>query len=265
MNFWGPHEPYFAQSEFLDMYRDVTIEPWASFDESCEDKPSIHDLKRMKESDWKFYEQLLRHYYALTSEIDHQIGRLLTYLKDNNLYDNTVIIFSADHGESLGIHGGLMDKSIFMYDEILKVPLIIKSTGHNTSKHDERFANTCDLYSTILELSGLPRGEVQRDGKSLVPIMEDEVCEWRECVVAESSGIRNVLHTQRMIRKGYMKYIFNCGEIDELYDLENDPNEMINLIEDISFNDTLAEMRQLLYQWMKDHGDILYNQFAKFI
>ncbi|WP_254636283.1 sulfatase-like hydrolase/transferase, partial [Lysinibacillus sp. GbtcB16] len=60
------------------------------------------------------------------SSIDEQIGRLIAYLKEHDLYENTTIIFSADHGESLGIHGGLSDKAFFMYEETCRIPLLVK-------------------------------------------------------------------------------------------------------------------------------------------
>lgn len=263
LNFWGPHEPYFAQEKYIDMYRNISIKPWESFLEDGSNKPSIHEVKRqLKGVEWETFEELLRHYYALTSEIDGQIGRLMDYLKQNNLYDNTVIIFSADHGESLGIHGGLMDKSFFMYDETCKIPLIIKPQGSAEGRHDTRFINTCDLYSTILELSGISREESQRDGSSLVPLINNETdIKWRDCVVTVSSGLESILFTQRMIRKEDIKYVFNCGDIDELYDLKNDPSEKENLVNSQIHKQLLLDMRRLLHKWMKDNGDSTYKQF----
>ncbi|QNK55917.1 sulfatase-like hydrolase/transferase [Paenibacillus sp. PAMC21692] len=117
LNFWGPHEPYIAPTRFLELYRDTELEPWPNFYDDRADKPSIHNIKKSNTKEWTDFVPYIKHYYASMSSIDEQIGRLIAYLKQHDLYDNTIIIFSADHGESLGIHGGLCEKSYFMYEK----------------------------------------------------------------------------------------------------------------------------------------------------
>ena len=104
LNFWGPHEPFFAPKEYLDKYRDVKIPEWGSFNEDIKNHPRMLDIIRRREQPWDFFENTLRHYYACISHIDNQIGRLLSYLKENNLYDDTVIIFTTDHGDYQGVY-----------------------------------------------------------------------------------------------------------------------------------------------------------------
>ena len=79
---------------------------------------------------WEFFATALRHYYGFMSSIDEQIGRLLAYLRGNGLYDETTIIFAADHGDSHGCHAGLENKAVHMYEEIMKIPYLIKPAGH---------------------------------------------------------------------------------------------------------------------------------------
>lgn len=263
LNYWGPHEPYLAPSEYLDLYKDVPIEPWPNFYDTGENKPSIHDIKRAESTNWETFVPYIRHYYAFMTSIDAQIGRLIAYLKQNDLYDNTVIIFSSDHGESLGIHGGLCDKAFFMYEETCRIPLLIKpAKTSGEGRQEEHFAGTCDIYSTILELSGVQRGEAERDGRSLLPLVNGEPeAEWRDHVVTEGAGLEQVLFTQRMLRKGSYKYVFNCGDIDELYDLAKDPHELVNLLHDTDYQDVLADMRISLADWMEDHADGAVRQY----
>lgn len=263
LNFWGPHEPYVAPTKHLDLYRDLDLEPWPNFIDESTNKPAIHNLKRAKSTDWKTFEPYVKHYFANVSLIDEQIGRLIDYLKKHDLYDNTIIIFSADHGESLGIHGGLCDKNFFMYEETCRIPLIVKPQEKLTeTKYVDRFVGTCDYYSSILDWAGADPTETSRDGRSFVPLIDNEdIKDWPDYAVTEGNGLAEILYTQRMIRHGQMKYIFNCGDTDELYDLEKDPHELSNEIDNKDYQDTLINMRELLASWMEEHNDLALGQY----
>lgn len=261
LNFWGPHEPYYAPTEFLDMYRDSKIEPWQNYQGDSENKPKIHDVKRANDPSWEQFEPYIKHYYANMSNIDYQIGRLIEYLKENGQYEDTLIVFISDHGESLGIHNGLCDKAIFMYEEIVSIPMLIKSPRQAAQKNSSAFVNLCDLYSTILETAGWERKEIERDGVSLVPILSDEKQHVRESIVVECSGIGSLMFSQRMIRKGNWKYVFNSGDIDELYDLTADPGELTNLID--IHEEKKAELQRDLEQWMEENQDNLIFEFRQ--
>ena len=265
LNFWGPHEPYYPTEEFYRAYRDVEIPPWPSFNEDVAGKPKIHWAKR-NGHDWSYYQRELQLYYAYASFIDSQIGRLVARLKASGDWENTVVIFLADHGDSMGIHGGLFDKSMHLFEETVSVPLMIRPRGGTTQRRESRFANLTDVYSTILDLAGVEESLTRRHGRSLLPLVRDEaVPDWPDAVVAESSGIGFALHTSRMIRTGTWKYVFNCGSVDELYDLADDPHEMRNLAGEPSRAGTLAEMRQRLAAWMVEKGDPLRAQFLSLI
>lgn len=271
LNFWGPHEPYYAPTEFLDQYREMEIEPWANYAGDSENKPRIHDVKRANNTDWEEFVPYIRHYYANMSHIDYQIGRLLDFLKEQGLYEDTLIIFSSDHGESLGIHNGLCDKAIFMYEEITSVPLLMKlprgmeatsvSLAADGKLRVPEFVQTCDLYSTILNAAGLPAEAVARDGRSVLPLVQEgeKVSHWRDCVVTECSGIGAVLFSQRALRWQNWKYVFNAGDTDELYDLAEDPGELQNLIDEKL--PILEELRQKLEDWMEAQKDNLIFEY----
>ncbi|NGP45297.1 sulfatase-like hydrolase/transferase [Bacillaceae bacterium SIJ1] len=263
LNFWGPHEPYVAPTKHLDLYRDMELDPWPNFYDESTNKPSIHNVKRSKYNDWKTFEPYVKHYFANVSLIDEQIGRLVNYLKEHDLYDDTIIIFSADHGESLGIHGGLCDKNFFMYEEICRIPLIVKpQQSLAETRHEERFVGTCDFYSSILDWAGVPEDEHNRDGRSFVPLVNnEEVSDWPDHVVTEGNGLAEILYTQRMLRHGHMKYIFNCGDTDELYDLQNDPYELVNQVDNEAYQESLRQMRGLLASWMEEHNDRALAQY----
>lgn len=258
LNYWGPHEPYLAPTKHLDLYRDKKLDPWPNFYDNGEGKPSIHKARVANSKRWEDFEPYVKHYYGFMSSIDEQIGRLIEYLKKTGLYENTTIIFSSDHGESLGIHGGLSDKAFFMYEETCRIPLLVKPAGKSVHhRKEDCFVNSCDIYSTILELAGVPKEEANsRDGRSFLPfIKEEQVHDWPDCTVTECSGLEHVMYTQRMIRYKNLKYVFNCGDTDELYDLETDPYEMHNRIDEVGYRDQLNEIRLKLADWMHEHHD----------
>ncbi|WP_461226221.1 sulfatase-like hydrolase/transferase [Lacticaseibacillus suihuaensis] len=262
LNFWGPHEPYFVPSEFLHKYDDVKLPPWPNWKDPADSpKPKIHDLKRGNVATWEELEPIVKHYYAEITHIDYQIGRLIAWLKQNNLYDNTLIIFSADHGESLGIHGGLFDKAIFMYEETVTVPLMVKLPQQTASAHEPALLSNADMYSTILDYAGVGKAARERDGQSFRPLLEHKPVDWPQNVVTECSGIGSVLFSQRMLRQGQYKYIFNCGDIDELYDLSTDPHEEVNQIDNVGYQNLLHTLRIAMRDWMIAHHDNLIYEF----
>lgn len=263
LNFWGPHEPYFVPEEFYRQYEGVSLAPWKNFTDKESNKPRIHDVKRGDFTTWEEIEPIVKHYFAGVSHIDYQIGRMLAYLKEHDLYEDTVIIFSSDHGESLGIHDGLCDKALFMYEETCSIPLMIKPAGVNKAQKRTEFTNSCDIYSTILDYAGMTPADFERDGTSLRPLVAGETLPWRDAVVTECSGIGSVLFSQRMIRKGNYKYVFNVGDIDELYDLQNDPYEMENLVDHDGYQQILNEMRLALFDWMLENNDNLIFEFQE--
>jgi arylsulfatase A-like enzyme len=268
LHFWGPHEPYLAPTEFLDWYRDAKIPPWPNFSDTGETKSSFQERCRNGEKPWSYWEKSLRYYYGFMSSIDAQIGRLVAYLKEHDLYDNTTIIFSADHGDSQGCHGGLGDKSYHMYEETMRIPLIIKPARTESRRIDvSAFANTCDIYASILDLAGLPAEICQQgSGRSLVPFVEgDTPDDWRTSQVSEGLSAAHALCSHRMIRHGHWKYVFYAAGTDELYDLEADRWELTNLIDRPEHQTTLKELQALLLESMTESNDLLRIDFTRMI
>jgi arylsulfatase len=155
-------------------------------------------------------------YYASISQIDFQIGRMVELLKSRGLYDSTLIVFTADHGDYLGFHHLLL-KANHMYDPVVKVPLIVKFPGGaSRGTRSGALVNTVDLAPTILRQAGCPRGQGMI-GLDLAGT------EFRPVVFAESAG-------QRMARTARFKLIVRQPvEKSLLFDLAHDPLEMENL------------------------------------
>lgn len=266
LNFWGPHEPFFAPTKYLDLYRNVPIPKNPTFDEDVTDAPRIYDLIRRPELPWEFFQDTLRHYYACITHIDAQIGRLVDYLKEKELYDNTTIIFGADHGDNQGCHGGLENKSYSMYDDTTKIPLMIKPAGnHCESYHQKAFVGTCDIYATILKEAGYNPTDSfgYGDGRPLNGFFENKEQEWSDEIVTEGMGAFSIIATQRMFRKGKYKYVFNGAGTDQFFDMEADPLEIKNLIHDKEYQDIIYHVKDCFADWMKEHNDIIRDAFCK--
>ena len=277
-NFWGPHEPYRVTTEYLDLYRDVEIPQWPNYDWPARQRPGPHQatitpvLVGDTELTWEAWATYIRYYYAFTTLIDDQIGRIVEHLRTRGLLDNTVIIFAADHGESLGDHGGLFNKGWTHFEEALRIPFIIRMPdGTGSGSVTQQLVSLVDLYPTILDLAGLSgHASHQRrspsarwpyqctesvDGRSLLPILRGQQAEWPDSVVVEFHGLMHTPYTMRTIRHGHIKYGYNFATTDELYDLKNDPHEMTNLIDDPAYAGILHDMRLRLHDWMLEMHD----------
>ena len=264
-NFWGPHGPFFVPKKFIDMYRDVKIPEWENYDWPASEIPGPHHAKIhpcQQDLKWDDWAMMIRYYYAFTTLIDTQIGRMVDHLEKQGLMDNTVIVFSSDHGQTLGSHGGLTDKGWHHFEETHRIPMIVRIPG-SESKQDQfdELTSLTDLYPTILDIAGADWAKDKVHGESLLPLINGTSTQWRDCVVTEFNGLANSCITQRTLRKRNLKYGFNNVGKCELYDLEKDPYETCNLIDDSAYEEAKKELIQSLYQWMEDTDDGVIRRF----
>ena len=269
VNFWGPHAPYLPTEDRMDLYDPAAIEEWASYRDDLTSKPLIHKRYRdsvcsnSRNTTWDDWALIISRYYAQVSTIDEAIGTLTAYLAEHGLYDSTMIIFTADHGETVGIHGGMFDKDSMAYEELYHIPMIVKLSGnHNAGQTRDQLVSLLDIAPTLCEAAGasMPAG----DGESLFPILEGQGTGWRDTLVSEYYGHRMVAGFRIAWHENF-KYVFNLADIDELYDIESDPAEMTNLIADPSFDLTRREMRERMWSEMQKSGDELGPQGSMFL
>ncbi len=210
-------------------------------------------------------------YYGSISCIDECVGRVMSALGEAGIEEETVFIFSADHGDSMGSHRHF-EKAGTMYDEVFRVPLIVRMPGGERCLEAGGFVRLLDLMPTIVELGGATRnglalqalgGNIQEriDGRSLVPLLRGErPPDWPDSVYCEHHGEVWGYQSQRMVRTARWKYVYNPHDIDELYDLENDPAEMRNLTVGIEDHPSRAgvrdEMKARLLGWNDATGDM---------
>ena len=159
----------------------------------------------------------LASYYALISVIDMEIGRVLDFLEKSGQLDNTVIFYTADHGDFAGEHG-LFHKNLGIYDSIHRIPFLLAWPGGPRATVAQQPVEAVDWYPTLCRLCNIPAPE-DIDGQSLVPLGQEApkdavFCEWDNCSAIRTNDWRLVLY--RNTTEG------------ELYDLRNDPGETCN-------------------------------------
>lgn len=258
-SFWGPHAPYLPSNDYRDTYDPADIAPWPSFDDPLENRPFYHRKHRevvfpnAAHADWATWSRAVARYYGFATEIDAHIGRVIAQLKALGLYDETIILFTTDHGETAGIHGGAFDKGAMPYEEVYRTPLIVKLPGgEQAGTTRSHRVSLVDIAATLCDLAGADMPPT--DGTSFVPALYDANAPGHEHFVAEFHGHRFPV-SQRIIWWQHFKYVLNFAEIDELYDLEADPFELDNRIHDPALADVRAEMCRRLLDHMRTVGD----------
>jgi arylsulfatase A-like enzyme len=186
-------------------------------------------------------------YYGAIAHLDQQIGRLLNELERLGMADNTIILFTADHGNMLGDRGRFF-KGI-MYEGSSHVPLIwrgVKGAAENSGKVIDKIVENTDLLPAILESAGLPVPE-RVQGRSFLKLMRGQDPQWKDRCYSQ-------LRTA-MVRSGRWKLIDNSRDLSgqlELYDMKDDPKEMRNLAGVASQRDRLEDFKRQLTAWRAD-------------
>lgn len=221
---FGPHQPYIPPAPWRDMYNPNDIELNPLFDVDIYDAPIFEDrcqgMSDRLRSAFSIddYKKIMAAYYGQISMIDHYIGKLFDYLKNNDLWDNTMIIFTSDHGDFMGAYGLLFKGH--MYDACCKVPLIIKPAFYDDDKVIRaENVNSIDLYSTILDAANdkfTPNSEIE--SRSLTPLFDENFDDWDNTTYSIIG--KEYDSNLCMMRKDNLKIIrLAKGETDALYEL----------------------------------------------
>lgn len=269
LDFPEPHLPCLPVPAFWADFQAAPVEPWANFPDPLEKKPYIQKQQRvswgLEDTGWDEWAVYVRRYLAVIAQMDDAIGKVLQALEETGQAENTLVIFTTDHGDACGSHG-MMDKHYVMYEEEIHVPFIARWSGKipANSQCDAFITPALDLAATLPEAAGITPLE-QTEGLSLLPLMEGKTSDnGRSCVFGTYNGQQFGLYTTRMVRTDRYKYIWNLTDIDEFYDLEEDPAELDNRIEDASLKPTIAELRKtLLDHLVKVEDGIVRTPFVR--
>jgi arylsulfatase A-like enzyme len=282
-----PHPPYMVEEPYFSMYdRDKVTPPLPV---RLDDKPHFmrelrhrYGIDRLSEADLR---EIVATYWGMVTRVDDLLGELMTALDSSPLSENTVVVVTSDHGDYVGDYGQTEKWWTGFQDCILRVPLIIRLPGRQGGGRIDAFTESIDVFATIMELAGI-EPQHTHFGRSLLPLMRRETTEHRSAVFADGGHAPSETHALEplwpdgtdygtyyekthiqyedpttlakaaMIRTERWKYVARlAGQLEELYDLEADPGELVNRIDDEGLRDVVAELRNELLQWFLRTGD----------
>lgn len=255
VSFGSPHDPYQSTPAFWELYTDEEIgmpdQPSVPYDRQ---DPHTRQLYRhIGKIDWVPDDDTIvrsrRGYYAAVSYVDYQVGRLLDTLRECGFYDNTIVIFTSDHGDMIGERGIWFKQT--MYEQAVRVPLLFWGPGRVAPGRTEGSVSLVNLFSTILDCAGIDSRAVSGVGESIWPLVTGISNETPACIYCEHTDA-NALSPILMVRRGRYKYVHSERWGCQLFDLENDPNEVKNRIDEPELEGEKTSLRQLV---LKRWGD----------
>ncbi len=240
------------------MYRDAVVPPPANsepefFNALPEFLKTCDDRRRWRKfSTPEVYQNNMKGMYRMVSGVDASVGRILTELGQLGMSDNTVVIYASDHGMLFG-ERGLGDCSV-LYEQPIRIPMIIYDPreGHTRrGQVSDRMVLNIDVAPTILDLAGLAFPQ-QTEGACLLPLIRGEDPPWRGEVFLEHLFKKPGFHRSKGVRTERWKYINYFEQhppYEELYDLDEDPNESVNLSGSLKHEARLNDLRGRCDNW----------------
>ena len=262
--FNAPHDPRQAPERFLEMYPIENIKlppnysPQHPFWKEIGNEPGLRDeaLAPYPRSEYAVKKHI-QEYFAIISHLDEQVGKIVSHLENQNMLDNTYIIFTSDHGLAVGQHGLIGKQSL--YDHSIRVPMIINGPNIEKGSVYNQDIYLQDIVPTTLDLANIPVPD-HIDFKSFYNIVFNNDNNKTHNAIYGTYGCcpGNYFDFQRMIRKdGYKLMLFPKNKRIELYDLNNDPYEINNLADNSNYKSKVKDLYQELIILQKEMGDTL--------
>jgi arylsulfatase A-like enzyme len=260
-SFQDPHPPYLVSEPWDARYDPADMEPGTLLPGELDRMPphfartqEMHpDFSAWRETPWanhgfhshRIDEAALRKnmavYYGMISLMDQQIGRILHCLDALGIADDTLVVFSSDHGHLLGQHG-LIAKGAFLYEDLLRLPFIVRWPGRvPAASESASLQSLIDLAPTFLSACGLPVPGVMQ-GMNQLGVWQGELPSVRDMVVTEFRHQPTKVHLRTYISARYKLTVYRDQEYGELFDLQSDPDERQSLWEDPGSADIRTEM-----------------------
>jgi arylsulfatase A-like enzyme len=255
-----PPSMYLTANDSSEYYGDIILSP-----QTYVNYKDIPDWVRKQRYSWhgvdymyhglipfnKFYKA----YLETLMGVDESIGEVTTWLEENGLEENTIVIYMGDNGFSFGEHG-LIDKR-HAYEESMKVPLLIKYPKKVQAGITlEQMVMNIDIAPTLLDIAGMEQTPDQMQGVSFLPLLQGEKVDWRDRVFYEYYWEMAYPSTPTIfaVRTDEYKFIFNHGlwGINELYNIQKDPFEMNNLIRDPNHKELAKNLRDEIWTWLEN-------------
>ncbi|MDF2959538.1 MAG: hypothetical protein K0S39_1273 [Paenibacillus sp.] len=258
--FMFPHFPLIAPPEYYQLYDPDKLKLPEWMNERLEDQhPAIRQLRYTFCNDQPVPEETVRKalasYYGLITLVDDYLGRMLDVVDGSSLKENTIVVYISDHGEMAGQHG-IWQKQCF-YESSVKVPMIIRMPECLGGKSIKENVSLVDLIPTILELAGIKLPS-SLSGRSLLPLIHDSNKAAAPRVVFSEYHAQGMLHAAFMIKKENYKYNYYAEYPDqpELFQLDTDPGEQVNLAGRAEMASILREMHSELTAIVGDPAEI---------
>jgi arylsulfatase A-like enzyme len=293
LGFYRPHPPFIAPAPYHEMYRaeDMPdpVRGDSPVDEARQHPLLAYYLENVRQA--SFFQdgqglardmglaevrQMRATYYGLMSEIDDQLGRVFAFLDETQQWEDTLVVFTCDHGEQLGDHY-LLGK-IGYFDQSYRIPMIVRdprrAADPGRGRVVEQFTETIDTMPTILEWLGLPVPR-QCDGRSLLPFCRGETpADWRTEVHYEfdfrdihyskpetALGLTMDTASLAVIQDREFKYVHFAALPPLLFDLELDPGQFVNRADDPAYAGVVRDYAQKMLSWRLVHADRTLTHF----
>ncbi|MBE7465113.1 MAG: sulfatase-like hydrolase/transferase [Planctomycetes bacterium] len=261
----GPHDPFVIPEPYAKLYDPLKIPLPPNYRDTLEDKPRIY--QRMRKQYWdQLSEDEIRasiaHYWGYCKLEDDYLGLLLDALEKTGQADNTLVIFTSDHGEYLGAHG-LYAKGVPCFREAYHVPLLVRWPEgiHRPGREVDEFITLADFAPTFTELAGANSlGEIT--GRSFVPFLRNETpADWPQEHYTQFNGVE-LYYTQRSVSTKAHKYVYNGFDFDELYDLQKDPHETRNVASDPAYTAIKRDLCGKMWRFAeRERDEMLFNPY----
>ncbi|SLN36394.1 alkaline phosphatase family protein [Oceanibacterium hippocampi] len=269
LSYIKPHWPYVAPAPYHAMYGHNAIQPANRTAAEAEAANPVVRAFMAHEESLNFArdevrERVIPAYMGLTTQLDDHLGRLFAFLQERGIDDNTIIVFTSDHGDYLGDHW-LGEKDLF-HEESVRIPLIVRDprprADGGRGRAADAFAEAIDLAPSFLDWAGGEARPERLEGRSLAPLLAGQApSDWRDAVFSDSCfaqrparitlGLDVADARAFMVRTERWKYVHFEKHPPLLHDLGNDPAEQHDLGRDPGHEAVRAEMRGLLFDWLR--------------
>lgn len=251
LSYFGPHLPVAPPKPWNKKYSLQQCPLPANHRDKLEDKPSSQRENKYcyKLPEWKAhqFQDYIRRYYGYTSYIDFQIGNVLNTLKESGLSDNTIVVFTSDHGDMMGAHGLLYKINNSCYKEVGNVPFLISVPGFTRRESvSGGLVSSVDILPTLLELMGQkPVKEIH--GKSFTSLLRQPEKPFRSRLFIHW-GPNSIVSFD-----GVWKYARHAkADRDELYNLREDPGQLKNLMDEKKHTGLVKKKQQEIQDWLRE-------------
>ena len=253
--YWDPHGPYKRTDQEIEEFHGDLQHPYPTAEQISEHRSweTWRSASRMGVSDRDNLEELVAAYDAEIKYVDKQIGRLLDHLRSEEIYDESLIVITGDHGEEFGEHG-LYREHWSTHDGTQRVPLLVKPPANRVQENGTRsqLVTNVDIAPTVVDYAGIEKSS-KWDGQSLRLLIENEDASGREYVVLD----HGLYTAQRAVRTDQWKYVrtYHKGMWDlpeeQLFDMESDPWEQTDVSED--HEDVIDTATTQMESWVEAH------------